>query len=277
MLSEYGILGFEYGYSLAHPDGLTIWEAQFGDFYNVGQVIVDQYISSAQEKWGLKSGLVMYLPHGYEGQGAEHSSGRLERFLTLCGNYNMQVVNCTTPANLFHALRRQLKREIRVPLIVFTPKSLLRHPECVSTIEDFTEGKFHELIEDKDIKDTSKVKRLILCTGKIFYELLAERRERKTEDISIVRVEQLHPFPLLEFNELLINYPKDLEIVWVQEEPFNMGAAQFMKQHLGNCNLRIISRPASGVTAEGLTALHKINQAKIIAKAFRLNPLHTFK
>ena len=277
MLSEYGILGFEYGYSLAHPDGLTIWEAQFGDFYNVGQVIVDQYISSAQEKWGLKSGLVMYLPHGYEGQGAEHSSGRLERFLTLCGNYNMQVVNCTTPANLFHALRRQLKREIRVPLIVFTPKSLLRHPECVSTIEDFTEGKFHELIEDKDIKDTSKVKRLILCTGKIFYELLAERRERKTEDISIVRVEQLHPFPLIEFNELLINYPKDLEIVWVQEEPFNMGAAQFMKQHLGNCNLRIISRPASGVTAEGLTALHKINQAKIIAKAFRLNPLHTFE
>ena len=268
MLSEYGILGFEYGYSLAHPDGLTIWEAQFGDFYNVGQVIVDQYISSAQEKWGLKSGLVMFLPHGYEGQGAEHSSGRMERFLTLCGNNNMQVVNCTTPANLFHALRRQLKRDFRSPLIVFTPKSLLRHPECTSTIEDFTEGKFHELIADKEINNYSKVKKILLCTGKIYYELLSTRKEKDADDISIVRIEQLYPFQKDKFIEILNKYPKDAELVWVQEEPLNMGAAQFIKQQLADYKLNVISRPASGVTAEGLTALHKINQLVIINKAF---------
>ena len=268
MLSEYGILGFEYGYSLAHPDGLTIWEAQFGDFYNVGQVIVDQYISSAQEKWGLKSGLVMFLPHGYEGQGAEHSSGRMERFLTLCGNNNMQVVNCTTPANLFHALRRQLKRDFRSPLIVFTPKSLLRHPECTSTIEDFTEGKFHELIADKEINNYSKVKKILLCTGKIYYELLSTRKEKNVDDISIVRIEQLYPFQKDKFIEILNKYPKDAELVWVQEEPLNMGAAQFIKQQLADYKLNVISRPASGVTAEGLTALHKINQLVIINKAF---------
>ena len=268
MLSEYGILGFEYGYSLAHPDGLTIWEAQFGDFYNVGQVIVDQYISSAQEKWGLKSGLVMFLPHGYEGQGAEHSSGRMERFLTLCGNNNMQVVNCTTPANLFHALRRQLKRDFRSPLIVFTPTSLLRHPECTSTIEDFTEGKFHELIADKEINNYSKVKKILLCTGKIYYELLSTRKEKNVDDISIVRIEQLYPFQKDKFIEILNKYPKDAELVWVQEEPLNMGAAQFIKQQLADYKLNVISRPASGVTAEGLTALHKINQLVIINKAF---------
>lgn len=268
MLSEYGILGFEYGYSLAHPDGLTIWEAQFGDFYNVGQVIVDQYISSAQEKWGLKSGLVMFLPHGYEGQGAEHSSGRMERFLTLCGNNNMQVVNCTTPANLFHALRRQLKRDFRSPLIVFTPKSLLRHPECVSTIEDFTEDKFHELISDKEISNHSKVRRVLLCTGKIYYELSATRKEKKVDDISIMRVEQLYPFPEKQLNKSLSSYPKDVEVVWVQEEPLNMGAAQFIKHQLTHYKINVIARPASGVTAEGLTALHKINQTVIINKAF---------
>ena len=268
MLSEYGILGFEYGYSLAHPDGLTIWEAQFGDFYNVGQVIVDQYISSAQEKWGLKSGLVMFLPHGYEGQGAEHSSGRMERFLTLCGNNNMQVINCTTPANLFHALRRQLKRDFRNPLIVFTPKSLLRHPECVSTLEDFTEGKFHELIADNGLNSYSKVKKVLLCTGKIYYELLAARKEKNVDDISIVRVEQLYPFQQKQFSEILNSYPNDVELVWVQEEPLNMGAAQFIKQQLSDYKINVISRPASGVTAEGLTALHKINQLAIINKAF---------
>ena len=268
MLSEYGILGFEYGYSLAHPNGLTIWEAQFGDFYNVGQVIVDQYISSAQEKWGLKSGLVMFLPHGYEGQGAEHSSGRMERFLTLCGNNNMQVINCTTPANLFHALRRQLKRDFRSPLIVFTPKSLLRHPECVSTIEDFTEDKFHELISDKEISNHSKVRRVLLCTGKIYYELSATRKEKKVDDISIMRVEQLYPFPEKQLNKALCSYPNDVEVVWVQEEPLNMGAAQFIKHQLTHYKINVIARPASGVTAEGLTALHKINQTVIINKAF---------
>lgn len=269
-LNEYGILGFEYGYSLAHPDGLTLWEAQFGDFYNVGQVIVDQYISAAQEKWGIRSGLVMLLPHGYEGQGAEHSSGRMERFLSLCANYNLQVVNCTTPANFFHVLRRQLSRNIRLPLIVFTPKSLLRHPECASSLADFTEARFREVIEDKVIKDPSKVKRVLLCSGKIYYELEAVRKEKKINDVSIVRVEQLYPFPEKQVRKILQRYPGDVELVWVQEEPFNMGAAVFVKLQMGDCALQVISRPASGVTAEGLTAQHKVHQAIIIDKAFSI-------
>ncbi len=268
MLSEYGILGFEYGYSLAFPDGLTIWEAQFGDFYNVGQVIVDQYICSAQEKWGLKSGLVMFLPHGYEGQGAEHSSGRMERFLALCGNNNMQVVNCTTPANLFHVIRRQMYRDFRIPLIVFTPKSLLRHPECTSSISDFTEGRFMEVIEDTELQSKSEIKRLILCTGKIYYELKDARREKNSGDVSIIRLEQLYPFPEKQIRDLINSYPEDTELVWVQEEPLNMGASLYVKQRLEDKNIQVISRPASGVTAEGLTALHKINQAKIIDKVF---------
>jgi len=266
-LNEYGILGFEYGYSLAHPEGLTIWEAQFGDFHNVGQVVVDQYIASAQEKWGIKSGLVMLLPHGYEGQGADHSSGRIERFLTLCANLNLQVVNCTTPANFFHVLRRQLHRNIRVPLIVFTPKSLLRHPECTSSLAEFTEGAFREVIGDTSISNPSKVKRLLLCSGKIYYELEAARREAGNDALSIIRIEQLYPFPAKQLQELTAPYPADVERVWVQEEPLNMGAAAFVKQQLGDCHLRLIGRPASGVTAEGLTAQHKINQAAIIQQA----------
>lgn len=266
-LNEYGVLGFEYGYSLANPFGLTIWEAQFGDFFNVGQVIVDQYISSAQEKWGIKSGLVMFLPHGYEGQGAEHSSGRIERFLNLCANYNMQVVNPTTPANHFHAIRRQLHRDIRVPLIAFTPKSLLRHPECTSTIADFTEGHFQEIIPDNDAKSPSKVTKLLLCTGKFYYELATARKEAKADHISIVRIEQLYPFPEKKLKEILKGYNKNVDLVWVQEEPFNMGAGLFVKNQIGDCKLRIISRPASGVTAEGLTAMHKIHQAEIIKEA----------
>ncbi len=268
MLSEYGILGFEYGYSLAYPDGLTIWEAQFGDFYNVGQVIVDQYISSAQEKWGLKSGLIMFLPHGYEGQGAEHSSGRIERFLSLCGNNNMQVVNCTTPANFFHVIRRQMHRNFRIPLIVFTPKSLLRHPECTSAISDFTEGKFQEVIEDAELQSKSHIKRLLLCSGKIYYELKEARKEKSVSDVSIVRLEQLYPFPEKQISDLIKSYPINTELVWVQEEPFNMGASLYVKQKMENYKIRIVSRPASGVTAEGLTALHKINQAIIINQVF---------
>ena len=269
-LNEYGILGFEYGYSLAHPEGLTIWEAQFGDFYNVGQVVVDQYIAAAQEKWGIKSGLVMLLPHGYEGQGADHSSGRIERFLTLCANLNLQVVNCTTPANFFHVLRRQLHRDIRVPLIVFTPKSLLRHPECTSSLAEFTEGAFREVIGETAISNPSKVKRLLLCSGKIYYELEAARREAGNDALSIIRIEQLYPFPAKQLHELTAQYPADVERVWVQEEPLNMGAAAFVKQQLGDCHLRLIGRPASGVTAEGLTAQHKINQAAIIQQAIDL-------
>ena len=266
-LSEYGVMGFEYGYTLAAPNGLTIWEAQFGDFHNVAQVIVDQYISSAEEKWGLLNGLVLYLPHGYEGQGAEHSSGRVERFLTMCGNYNIQVVNCTTPANFFHVLRRQLHRPIRVPLVVFTPKSLLRHPSCVSTLADFTESNFREIISDK-VNDPNQIKRVLLCSGKIYYELATAREEARRDDVSIIRIEQLYPFPDKQIDEVLVKHPSDVELVWVQEEPLNMGAAFFIQQQLGDRLTRVISRPASGVTAEGLTALHKINQAIIIEKAF---------
>lgn len=268
-LSEYGVLGFEYGYSLATPHGLTIWEAQFGDFHNVGQVIVDQYITSAQEKWAVKSGLVLFLPHGYEGQGAEHSSGRMERFLNLCANYNIQVVNPTTPANHFHLIRRQLKRKIRVPLVAFTPKSLLRHPECKSTLTDFTEGHFQEIIEDKNIKNKKAVRKVLLCTGKIYYELLAAQKEQKADHVAIVRIEQLYPFPHKQLNQLLEEYDKDVERIWVQEEPYNMGAAMFIKNQLNDCNLQIISRPASGVTAEGLSAMHKTNQAIIIENSLK--------
>lgn len=268
-LNEYGVLGFEYGYSLANPFGLTIWEAQFGDFFNVGQVIVDQYISAAQEKWGVKSGLVMFLPHGYEGQGAEHSSGRIERFLNLCANFNMQVVNPTTPANHFHAIRRQLHRDIRVPLIAFTPKSLLRHPDCTSTIADFTEGHFQEIIADNSLKSLSKATKLLLCSGKIYYELDAARKEANADHLSIIRIEQLYPFPAKQLQKILKNYSKDIKLVWVQEEPLNMGAALFVKHWIGDGSLQIISRPSSGVTAEGLTALHKIHQAEIIKEAIQ--------
>lgn len=268
-LNEYGILGFEYGYSIAHPDGLTIWEAQFGDFFNVGQVIVDQFISSGQEKWAIKSGLVMFLPHGYEGQGAEHSSARIERFLGLCANLNLQVINPTTPANHFHAIRRQLHRDIRVPLVAFTPKSLLRHPECISTLSDFTEGHFCEIIADKQVKKKEEITKVLLCSGKIFYELDAMRKEQNIEHIAIVRIEQLYPFPKKQLDKILKEYGKNATLTWVQEEPENMGAGWFIRQVLNDCNLQFISRPASGVTAEGLTAMHKENQKKIIKEALK--------
>ncbi|PVX49961.1 2-oxoglutarate dehydrogenase E1 component [Balneicella halophila] len=268
-LNEYAALGFEYGYSIAHPEGLTIWEAQFGDFHNVGQVIVDQFISSAQEKWGLKSGLVMYLPHGYEGQGAEHSSGRIERFLTLCANYNMQVINPTTPANMFHAIRRQLHRNIRVPLIVFTPKSLLRHPKCTSTIEDFTEGHFNEVIPDREVNNAKEVTKILFCTGKIYYDLLQARDEKEANHIAIVRIEQLYPFPEKQIREAIKTYPPKAKKVWVQEEPLNMGASCFLRRQEVFNGIDAIGREPSGVTAEGLKATHKINQQEIIDEALK--------
>lgn len=268
-LNEYGVLGFEYGYSLAHPNGLTIWEAQFGDFHNVGQVVVDQYISAAQEKWGIKSNLVMLLPHGYEGQGAEHSSGRIERFLGLCAHYNLQIINPTTPANYFHALRRQLHRAIRVPLIAFTPKSLLRHPDCTSSIADFTEGNFQEVIVENDLRKISHIRKLLLCSGKIYYELAAARQETNAHHISIVCVEQLYPFPKKQIETLLAKYNNDIEVVWVQEEPLNMGAALFIKEQMSDYELKIVSRRPSGVTAEGLSAMHKVHQTEIIEKAIK--------
>lgn len=269
-LSEYGVLGFEYGYALAHPNGLTIWEAQFGDFHNVAQAVIDQYISAAEDKWGIKNGLVMYLPHGYEGQGAEHSSARMERFLTLCANNNMQITNPTTPANLFHMLRRQVKRDIRVPLICFTPKSLLRHPGCVSKIEEMSSGKFEEVIDDNNVI-SEEVRRVVFCTGKIYYDLLAKKEELYAQDIALVRIEQLYPFPHKQIDQVLDRYPNALLHLWVQEEPENMGAWQFINYKFKDKDVKLVAvaRQASGSPATGLSKIHIQGQNEIIRKVFR--------
>ncbi|NLN95413.1 MAG: 2-oxoglutarate dehydrogenase E1 component [Bacteroidales bacterium] len=266
-LSEYGVLGFEYGYSLVSPNALAIWEAQFGDFNNGAQIIIDQYISSAEEKWRIMNDLVMLLPHGYEGQGPEHSSGRMERFLNLCADNNMQVANCTTPANFFHLLRRQLYREIRKPLIVFTPKSLLRHPACVSPINDFITGGFKEVIED-DLVEAAGVKRVILCSGKIYYELVEEREKTQQWDVVIIRVEQLYPFPEKQLDSILSGYPLAETFIWVQEEPANMGAWTFISKRLPKYDLILAARPESGSPATGSISLHNLRQRKVIEKAF---------
>ena len=267
-LSEYGVMGFEYGYALAHPDGLTIWEAQFGDFYNVAQVIIDQYISSAEDKWGLLNGLVLYLPHGYEGQGPEHSSARIERFLTLCAGRNMQVANCTTPANLFHVLRRQVLRDLRVPLIIFTPKSLLRHPKCTSSLEEFEKGSFHEVIDDNNV-DAGNVKRVAFCTGKIYYDLLEKKEEYNAKDIALIRIEQLHPFPIDEVRKIMYKYPANMLTLWVQEEPENMGAWKYIEDKMKEFDPEPVTRVASGSPATGLNVIHIKGQNEIINKVFR--------
>ncbi len=267
-LSEYGVLGFEYGHALANPQGLTIWEAQFGDFHNVAQAIIDQYISSAEEKWGLMNGLVLYLPHGYEGQGPEHSSARVERFLSLAVNENMQVVNCSTPANLFHALRRQMKRKFQVPLVIFTPKSLLRHPRCVSTITDLAHGHFHEIIDD-DYVDVNDVKRVVFCTGKIYYDLVKRKEELDAKDIALIRIEQLHPFPTEQITKLVDRYQDALLHLWVQEEPENMGAWRYMRDNFPKVALELVGRTPAGSPASGLHHIHTIRQQEIIDKVFR--------
>lgn len=267
-LSEYAALGFEYGYALVNPNGLNIWEAQFGDFVNVAQPIIDQYISSAEDKWGLKNGLIMLLPHGYEGQGPEHSSARMERFLVLAAHNNMQIVNPTTPANMFHMLRRQLKRDFQIPLIVFTPKSLLRHPKCVSGIEDFTNSKFQEIIDDDNV-NVDEVTRVVFCSGKIYYDLLAKKDEYKAKDIALVRLEQLHPFPMNQFKTVLKKYKNAIKWLWVQEEPENMGAWLYVKNILNKIELQAITRKASGSPAVGLNKLHQIEQDEIVYKVFR--------
>ena len=268
LLSEYGVMGFEYGYALAMPDGLTIWEAQFGDFHNVAQVIVDQYISSAEEKWGLMNGIVLLLPHGYEGQGPEHSSARIERFLSLAANNNMQVVNCTTPANFFHVLRRQVAREFRIPLVVFTPKSLLRHPKCVSRMDDLAKGHFQEVIDDDNV-DREEVRRVVLCSGKIYYDLLAKKEEFNARDIAIIRIEQMHPFPKEQIKKILKQYPNTLLKIWVQEEPENMGPWLYFQNQLKDPELVCIARLPSGSPAVGLNKLHLMGQEEIIEKVFR--------
>ncbi len=267
-LNEYGVLGFEYGFALGVPNGLTIWEAQFGDFFNVGQVVVDQFISSAEEKWGLMNGLVMLLPHGFEGQGPEHSSGRIERFLNQAANNNMQILNCTTPANFFHALRRQLKGDFRVPLIVFTPKSLLRHSKCVSRIVDLAEGRFQDVIDDQQ-NDPEAVKRVVFCCGKIYYDLLARKEELKARDVALIRIEQLHPFPKKKILGVMKKYPNALLNLWVQEEPENMGAWFYVQNQIPELNLVPVARLASASPATGLSGLHVIGQKEIVDKVFK--------
>jgi 2-oxoglutarate dehydrogenase E1 component len=267
LLSEYGVLGFEYGYALASPNTLTIWEAQFGDFNNGAQIIFDQFISSAEEKWNVMNDLVVLLPHGYEGQGPEHSSGRIERFLTLCAENNIQVANCSTPANFFHILRRQLKRPFRKPLIIFTPKSLLRHPLCVSSLDELTQGRFLEVIDDKHAK-VENIKKVIFCSGKIYYDLLEEKERRKDETIALVRLEQLYPLPKKQMNEVIAKYSSAKTYLWVQEEPLNMGAWRFIHHEFKDVNLRLIARPESGSPATGSSKFHVIRHQKIIDKAF---------
>ena len=266
LLSEYGVLGFDYGYAMAMPNSLTIWEAQFGDFSNGAQIMLDQFISAAEDKWKMMNGLVMLLPHGYEGQGAEHSSARMERYLQLCAQHNMQMVNCTTPANFFHVLRRQLKRNFRKPLVVFTPKSLLRHPQCVSSVEDFTKGGFQEIIDDTI--DASSVKKLVLCSGKLYYELLQAREENNRKDVAIVRMEQLYPLPEKQINAIIEKYNPE-QLIWAQEEPENMGAWSHILRNLRHLPFEVAARSESAATASGSSKRSAKRQQAIIEQVFK--------
>ena len=271
LLSEYGVLGFDYGYAMASPKTLTIWEAQFGDFSNGAQIILDQYISAAEDKWKLQNGIVLFLPHGYEGQGAEHSSARMERYLQLCAEDNMIVANCTTPSNLFHLLRRQTIVNYRKPLIVFTPKSLLRHPLAVSKKDDFTKGKFELLIPDEKVSP-DKSKTLVFCTGKFYYDLIKAREEKNRMDVAIVRVEQIFPLPKDQINHQLSLYSKTNDIVWAQEEPKNMGALSYLLLHFEKAlTFRIVSRPFSDSPASGSSVRFQKRHNKVIEKVFRKN------
>ncbi len=278
-LSEYAILGFEYGYSLAEPNGLTLWEAQFGDFANGAQIMIDQFISSGENKWLRMSGLVLLLPHGYEGQGPEHSSARLERFLQLCGEDNWQVINATTPANFFHALRRQLHRNFRKPLVVMAPKSLLRHKLAVSKLEDFAPGThFIRLIPEIDEHNPKSTKRVIFCSGKVYYDLYEARQQKAIDNIAIIRVEQYYPFPQREIKEQLQRYP-DAEIVWCQEEPENMGAWRFIGPRIGDVledlgrsdiRIRYAGRPEAASPATGYLSIHNKQQQQLIEDALTI-------
>ncbi len=267
LLSEYGVVGFDYGYAMASPDTLTIWEAQFGDFSNGAQIMIDQYISSAEDKWKLQNGLVMLLPHGYEGQGAEHSSGRMERYLQLCAKDNMFVADVTTPANMFHLLRRQMKAKYRKPLIVFTPKSLLRHPKVLSSVDEFVNGSFQTLIDDSEAT-AKNTKSLVFCTGKFYYDLLEEKEKLGKKDVALVRIEQLFPLPVAEINKIIKKY-KPEEVVWAQEEPRNMGALSHIMMHFDNAHtLRFASRRPYGAPAAGSATRSKRRHQEVIDYVF---------
>jgi len=265
-LSEYGVLGFDYGYAMANPDTLTIWEAQFGDFSNGAQIIFDQYLSAAEDKWKLQNGIVILLPHGYEGQGSEHSSARIERYLQLCAIDNMNVANCTTPANFFHLLRRQMKRDFRKPLIVFTPKSLLRHPKAVSSIKELATGEFNEVIDDTIT--LKNVKKLVFVSGKFYYDLLAEREKLDRNDVALIRIEQLFPLHKDKINTIIKKYKNATDYVWAQEEPRNMGAWSHMLERFDMVRLQVCSRPFYAVPAAGSSTRFKRRHQKVIDSVF---------
>ena len=271
LLSEAGVLGFEFGYSSTEPEKLVIWEAQFGDFANGAQVVIDQFISSGESKWGRLCGLVMLLPHGFEGQGPEHSSARLERYLQLCADHNIQVCNPTTPAQIFHLLRRQLIRTYRKPLIIMSPKSLLRHKLAVSTLEDLTDGEFFPLIPEQDTLNPKQVTRLILCSGKVYYDLLEKRRADELTTVAIVRIEQLYPFPSNQYKTEVNRYPHLEHLIWCQEEPKNQGAWYQSKHHFydhldNNITIVYAGRAASAAPAVGNHLVH-IEQQKAVVNA----------
>ena len=268
LLSEYGVVGFDYGYAMASPNTLTIWEAQFGDFSNGAQIMIDQYISAAEDKWKLQNGLVMLLPHGYEGQGAEHSSARMERYLQLCARDNMYVADCSTPANLFHLLRRQMKVNFRKPLIVFTPKSLLRHPKAVSTVEEFAKGSFQDVMDDASA-EVKKVKSLVFCTGKFYYDLLAVKEEQGRDDVALVRLEQLFPLPSEKMKEIIAKYKHADDLVWAQEEPRNMGAWSHMMMHFSDANkFRVATRRFYASPSAGSAVRSKMRHQQVIDFVF---------
>lgn len=251
---------------MANPNTLTIWEAQFGDFSNGAQIIFDQYLSVAEDKWKMQNGIVILLPHGYEGQGSEHSSARIERYLQLCGNDNMIVADCTTPANMYHLLRRQMKRNFRKPLIVFTPKSLLRHPKAVSSLSELANGRFQEVIDDTI--EVKEIKKLVFCTGKFYYDLLAEREVLERNDVALVRVEQLFPLHTEKLQQVINRYPNVKKYVWAQEEPKNMGAWSFMLQRFELVKLEVAARPFASVPAPGSSTRDKKRQRAVIDSVF---------
>ena len=264
LLSEYGVLGFDYGYAFNTPNGLTIWEAQFGDFNNGAQIMIDQFISAAEDKWHTQNGLVMLLPHGYEGMGSEHSSGRMERYLQLCADLNMQIVNSTTPANMFHVLRRQLHRDFRKPLVVFTPKKLLRYNKAVSTVDELANGVFQEVIDDSSVK-AKDVDTVVFVSGKFYYDIIEEKEKIGAgENIAIVRVEQLYPVPHKQMDAIVDKYGKDSKYIWAQEEPGNMGAWSHMLRHYRTVHLEVASRLDSASPASGSPKVHAIRQQAIL-------------
>jgi 2-oxoglutarate dehydrogenase E1 component len=273
VLSEEAVLGFEYGYATAEPNSLVIWEGQFGDFVNGAQVVIDQFISSGETKWGRSSGLVMMLPHGYEGQGPEHSSARPERFLQLCAEHNMQVVQPTTPAQIFHVLRRQMIRQFRKPLVILTPKSLLRNKEAVSPLDELSKGGFQTVIAENNSKiDPKKVKKIVLCSGKVYFDLTTARRERELSDVAIVRVEQLYPFPYKAYETEIKKYPAATQVVWCQDEPQNQGYWYYIQHHLMESlkdgqKLSYAGRPASASPAVGYYDKHYAQQKELLIAA----------